>query len=52
MTKPLPAFLDSCINVYQDEEEDEDWCYAEGIEGLVLGLAIVEEGDRQWSVDC
>ncbi len=32
------------MNVYQDKEEDEDWCDAEGIEGLVLGLAVVEEG--------
>ncbi len=46
MTKPLPAFLPYCINVNRNEEEDEDWCHVEGIEGLVLGLVVVEEGDR------
>ncbi len=49
MTKPLPAFpvLGYCLNVDWDETRDEDWCIAEGIEGLVLGLAGVEEGDRR-----
>ncbi|KAK0217709.1 hypothetical protein EDD85DRAFT_894237 [Armillaria nabsnona] len=47
MTKPLPAVLSSLIPADRDEAGDEDRCYAEGIEGLVLGLAIVEEGDRR-----
>ncbi|PBK89171.1 hypothetical protein ARMGADRAFT_935940 [Armillaria gallica] len=47
MTEPLPAFFDYCLDVCWDEAEDEDWCNAEGIEGLVLGLAVVEEGDRR-----
>lgn len=46
MTKPLPAFLDYWLDVHWDEEEDEDWCEGWCIEGLVLGLAVVEEGDR------
>ncbi|KAK0217706.1 hypothetical protein EDD85DRAFT_916356 [Armillaria nabsnona] len=47
MTKPLPAVLGSLTTVGRDEAGDKDWCDAEGIEGLVLGLAIVEEGDRR-----
>ncbi|PBK81136.1 hypothetical protein ARMGADRAFT_1091565 [Armillaria gallica] len=46
MMKPLPAFSKYCLNVHWDETEDEDWCNAEGVEGLVLGLAVVEEGDQ------
>ncbi|KAK0224567.1 hypothetical protein EDD85DRAFT_913691 [Armillaria nabsnona] len=47
MTKPLPAVLSSLTPTYWNEAGDEDWCDAEGIEGLVLGLAIVEKGDRR-----
>ncbi|KAK0224557.1 hypothetical protein EDD85DRAFT_940906 [Armillaria nabsnona] len=47
MTKPLPAVLGTLTAANRDEAGDEDRCYAEGIEGLVLGLAIVEEGDRR-----
>ncbi|KAK0224548.1 hypothetical protein EDD85DRAFT_778436 [Armillaria nabsnona] len=47
MTKPLPAFLDHCFDIHWDEKEDEDSCDAECIEGLVLGLAVAEEGDRR-----
>ncbi len=45
MTKPLPTFLDYRLDhVHWDEARDEDWCIAEGLEGLVLGLA---EGDQR-----
>ncbi|KAK0214652.1 hypothetical protein EDD85DRAFT_502601 [Armillaria nabsnona] len=47
MTKPLPAVLACHTPADRDEAGDEDRCYAEGIEGLVLGLAVVEEGDRR-----
>ncbi|KAK0217704.1 hypothetical protein EDD85DRAFT_916352 [Armillaria nabsnona] len=47
MTKPLPAVFGSLAPVDRNEAGDEDQCYAEGIEGLVLGLAIVEECDRR-----
>ncbi len=47
MTKPLPSYIGYLLPVRRDEAEDEDWCDAEGIEGLVLGLAVVEEGDRR-----
>ncbi|KAK0214655.1 hypothetical protein EDD85DRAFT_1000428 [Armillaria nabsnona] len=47
MTKPLPAFLDHCFDIHWDEKEDEDSCDAHCIEGLVLGLAVAEEGDRR-----
>ncbi|PBL00181.1 hypothetical protein ARMGADRAFT_1072558 [Armillaria gallica] len=47
MTKPLPAFFEYCPDVHWDEEEDKDWCDADCIEGLVLGLAVVKKGDRR-----
>ncbi len=47
MTKPPPSYHSYCLRVCRDEAEDEDWCNAEGVEGLVLGLAVVEEGDRR-----
>ncbi|KAK0234905.1 hypothetical protein EDD85DRAFT_887280 [Armillaria nabsnona] len=47
MTKPLPASeLYPYIRVDRDEKREEDWCDAECMEGLVQGLAVVEEGDR------
>ncbi len=37
ITKPLPAYIDFfCLDVHWDEKKDEDWCDAEGIEGLVI----------------
>ncbi len=47
MAKPLSAFVGPWLNVHWNEEEDEDWCFTMGFEGLVLGLAVVEEGDRR-----
>ncbi|SJL13431.1 uncharacterized protein ARMOST_16875 [Armillaria ostoyae] len=48
MTMPMPAFCPfPKINMYWDETEDEALCKAECIEGLVRGLAVVEEGDRR-----
>ncbi len=48
MPKLLPASkLYPSINVDRDETSDEDWCNGKGIEGLVLGLAVVKEGDRR-----
>ncbi len=47
MTKPLHPFLADGIIVHWYGSEDEDWCNAEGIEGLVLRLAVVEEGDQR-----
>ncbi|KAK0224563.1 hypothetical protein EDD85DRAFT_778407, partial [Armillaria nabsnona] len=47
MTKPLPAHpIVPTLDIDRNETRDEDWCNAEGTEGLVLGLAVVEEGDR------
>ncbi|KAK0224584.1 hypothetical protein EDD85DRAFT_940921 [Armillaria nabsnona] len=47
MAKPLPPFFGYILDVHWDEGEDEDWCNGKGIEGLVLGLAVVKEGDRR-----
>ncbi len=47
MTKTLPAFLGCSLSVDVRWYNDEGWCNEKGIEGLVLGLAIVEEGDRR-----
>ncbi|KAK0504332.1 hypothetical protein EDD18DRAFT_1345221 [Armillaria luteobubalina] len=48
MAKPLPAYhVYSRTHVDRDEKQDEDLCDdVRCIEGLVRGLAIVEEGDR------
>ncbi|KAK0429677.1 hypothetical protein EV421DRAFT_1722899, partial [Armillaria borealis] len=49
MTKPLPAYELSSARIwaYRDETRDEDLCDdVRCIEGLVRGLAVVEESDR------
>ncbi len=48
MTRLLPAHpIFPTLEIDRNETSDEDWCNAKGIEGLVLGLAVVEEGDRR-----
>ncbi|KAK0433533.1 hypothetical protein EV421DRAFT_1427413 [Armillaria borealis] len=58
MNKPLPAYHFDPAGGFQfvdrDETGDEAWCDAECIDGLVRGLAVVEEGDRhgEFIVEC